>query len=261
MNRMMIWSASAALAAAAVMGCGPGKGSTASGSGYVAKPAASLTSAMLPPGAEADYFPFTKGNQWTFESEASRMVNGAQTSPVRQEITWRITDVKPANGGKDAYFEMLANEKVVDKQIWHVDKSGISQIGLGLKLSRFSTPQMVLPFPVNKGDKFRWSGSIQSDKGGMRAGKIDGLVVGPEPIDTLMGSFSALAVESHGTLTGDGTKSEIASRAWLIPKVGIGRFRQEMMGEISGKDSSGKMRKAPIIVVELLKLKNYSLKK
>jgi hypothetical protein len=43
--------------------------------------------------------------------------------------------------------------------------------------------------------------------------------------------------------------------------VGIGRFRQEMAGEITGKDASGKTQKAPVVIIEVLKLKNYSLKK
>ena len=263
MNRMTIWSAALGFATIAAIGCGPGKASSGTtGSGYVPKAGPALTSAMLPPGTEADYFPLAKGNQWTFESESSQMVNGSATRPVKQEITWRVTDVKAtADGGKDATFDMIANEKVIDKQIWHVGKTGISQIGLGLKLNRFSTPQVVLPFPVKEGATFKWNGTMKSDKGEVRNGTTDGLVVGPEPIDTLMGSFNALAVESRGGMSGSGSTSKIASRVWLIPKVGIGRYRQEMVGEIAVKDPNAKGRKVPFVVVQFLKLKNYSLKK
>jgi hypothetical protein len=217
---------------------------------------------MLPPGSEADYFPFAVGNQWTFESESTRMLNGTTTRPEKQEITYRLTEVKKLpNGGKDAYFAILEGEKVIDRQVWRVDKSGIYQVALNLKLNRFSTPQMMVPFPAKQGATFKWRGSISAENGSVQNGTNNGKVIGPEPIDTLMGSFNALAVESKGTLTSAKAKSEIASRVWFIPKVGIGRYRQEIMGEATDSNPQAKGRKIRFLGVQIMKLKNYSLKK
>jgi hypothetical protein len=261
MNRIMIWPVAISLAAVGMTGCNSGK-TAAQGSGYVPQKAQNLDSAMLPPGSEADYFPFNAGSQWTFEAEASQMVNGTTSKPSKQEITYRLAQVKTIpGGGKDAYFDILDGEKVVDKQIWRIDKKGIYQVALNLKLDRFSTPQLMVPFPATKGATFKWRGSVSSGKSGTQNATNAGTVVGPEPIDTAMGSFNALAVETKGTMSSARAKSEIASRIWFVPKVGIGRYRQEISGEATDANPKANGRKFRFVAVQVMKLKNYSLKK
>lgn len=260
MNRFK-FLAGVAVAASAISGCG-NKGAAASGNGYVPKPQVPVGSAFVPAGKEASYFPLAVGNQWTFASTRFQTLNGRQEAPLTQEITYRITQIHPAkNGGTDAYFQIQNGDDVVDRQVWRIDSTGIYQVSLGKKLNAFSTPQMVMPVPVKVGAKFNWKGTVKTDSGEVRQGTNEGKVDGEEPIDSQGGNYNALKIESTGNLNSVTTKSKVASVLWLIPNVGIGRYRQEAIAEITSTDPKFKGQKLVLQILQTMKLKNFSPKK
>jgi hypothetical protein len=255
----MNWLSAAGLAMV-IAGCGPKGGSA--GGGYVQKSTPPLASAMLQPGQEANYFPLAVGNQWTFASTMVRMMNGRQQQSLKQDLTYRVVTLTPVpGGGQDAVFDVLDGGDVVDKQIWRLDKNGFSQVAIGKKLNKFSSPQVILPFPVKTGTAFHWKGSISADNGEVRTGTNDGKVVGEEAIDTETGSFNAVAVEAKGTLKTKTTDSQIASKLWLVPNVGIGRYRQEAVAKIISTDPKLKGKSVTIAVSQTMMLKNFQPKK
>lgn len=260
MNRITILPAAALCAGLAVIGCGSGGGSASST--YVPKKPEPLKSAMVQPGQESTYFPFAKGSQWTFDSETTRAVNGRVEMTKKQEVTYRIDNVVSApNGGKDATFTVLNDGQVNDMEIWRVDSTGIYQIALGSKkLTPLNPPQTILPFPVKEKATFKWEGTLKADNGEVRKSSINGVVVGEEPIDTDRGPYNALAVENRGTLSTPNSTSQVASKLWLIPGIGIGRYRMEIGGTVKSTDPKMKGRTATFDIIQLLKLKNVSLK-
>ncbi len=243
-------AAGAAAISLLIAGCNGNAGSA----GYVPKKAPPLPSAMAPLGEEASYFPFATGNQWTFDSEMVQMVNGRQGAPIKREITYKITKVEPGPGGSTlAYFQITDNGQVTDRQEWKVDKTGISQLAVGKTLTKFSTPQMVLPFPVKIGKKFGWKGTISAN-GEVRSGTTNSTVDGTEEVDSSAGTYNALGIVSIAKLSSAKTNSQLISKLWLSPRVGIVRYRQEAVGVVKDK-------KAQFAIVQVLKLKNASLKK
>jgi len=249
------------IAVTVLAGCGQ-KGPGTADSGYVPKPSTATGSAFVPAGQEATYFPLAKGNQWTFTSTTLRKINGRQDAPVTQNITYRVSEVRALpGGGVDAWFAIQNEDKLVDRQVWRIDAHGIYQLSLGHKLNQFSTPQMVLPIPVKVGAKFSWKGTVKSDSGEIRTGSNDGRISGEEPADTETGYYNALTIESKGELSSPTSKSKVASRLWLIPNVGIGRYRQEALAEITSTDPKTKGQKFVLEILQTMKLKNYSLKK
>lgn len=261
MNRFTFALAASAGACVMLGGCGGDK-ATAKVSSAPAAPAKPMQSAMVPPGQEATYFPFAVGNQWTFESTLTKVVGAQQIAPVRETLTYSITKVSPApNGGQYAQFDIFSGSKLVDKQIWMLNKKGLYQIAVGIKLNRFSTPQTLCTFPVKLGNKVNWIGTVTDDQGQRRSIKVTSTLAGEELTDTATTTYNALTIESKGTMTGSNMKTQLAHRLWLVPKVGIARFRQEMVGEVDAKDPAGKMRKVPVGLVQLLKLKSFTPKK
>lgn len=246
----------AALAVAVSFGCN--RGTSPTSSGYVPVKSKTIASALLPVGQEDQYFPFVKGSQWTFDSETSRVVAGRREPAKKQEVTYKLSEVLPsADGGKDAWFQVFTDGVMNDREVWRITKSGIYQVALGSgKPKPLSKPQVVLPFPVKIAGTFKWNGIIKADNGESRESSLDGTVEGEELIDTAMGSFKALAIETRGTLKAPHSNSQLHTRIWLIPKVGIGRYLLEVGGKVSDPKVPG--RTVEFLVVQLMKLKNYS---
>lgn len=255
MNKWGIGGAAGFAAMMVVAGCGKA-GSTADG--YVPQKPKEVASTILPPGQEAEYFPVAVGNQWTFQATNQQAVGTRQTKPLVMDVTYKITAVQPVpGGGKDAFIQVLDDTgKVVDRQQWRITSKGLYQIAVGPKLSRFSVPQLVLPFPVKTGQKFTWAGSLTDEKGKTRTGKQTSTVGAQEPIDTMMpsGAFSALAIATTGTLETSDVAGKIVNTTWFIPHVGLGRYFQQLSGET-------KKNKTKVASLQKLVLKSYSLKK
>jgi hypothetical protein len=256
-----IWLASAALIAALeTWGCG--SGGSASGSGYVPKKPRELESAILPPGQEQDYFPFSVGSQWTFESVTSQATVGQAASTNVQEITYKLAKVAPGpDGSTEATFDISENGAVLEREVWRVSKSGLYQVALGKTLHPLTPPEIVLPFPVKVEGTFDWKGSAQTDTGETITGVNHGVVTSEEPVDTDMGTYKALLITSTGKRSTSKGDSTVTTKLWLIPKVGIGRFRQEVEGEFITKDPKAKGKPIHYQLVNVRKLKSYTAKK
>src|ERR1700736_2531988 len=129
MNRLTLWPVACGLSCLAAVGCGSG-GSSA-GSSYVPKKPPQLASATVPAGQEASYFPFTVGSQWTFDSQTTGGVNGRVQGNKKVEITYRLNQITPApNGGQDAWFAVLNDGVLNNREVWRIDKTGIYQVAI-----------------------------------------------------------------------------------------------------------------------------------
>lgn len=259
MNKTTILSAALVLAASILAGCGS-SGSGSASSGYVPKKTQSMPSAIVQAGQEADYFPFTVGNQWTFSSETKTSVNGSVQPSKTEDVTYRLSEL--ANGGHDAWFAVLNDTKTISREIWRLDSKGLYQVGSGKdKPKMLNPPQLLVPFPVKPGQTFHWSANVTADNGTPLTSSIDGTVVGQEQIDTEMGPYNALAVEGKGTVKGKNLNSDVTIKLWLIPKVGIGRYLLTSSTVVTSSDPKLKGRSARKEVMQVMKLKSYSLKK
>lgn len=259
MNRINFMSTVTGLAALSLIGCGSGSGGTASG--YVPKKPAPLADAMVKPGDEASYYPFAVGNQWTFDSEITNSINNVTQSIKKQEVTYRLDKLVPGpHGGQDATFAVLNDGKPTNTEVWRLDSTGLYQVASGKTTPTvINPPQIMVPFPAKVGATFKWSGTVNVEKGPPVKISLAGSIQGQEPIDTEMGRYNALAVFSDGTRSTPTGPADLASKLWLIPGKGIGRFALEMTGTVADPKVKGKTY--VYRVSQIMKLKNVSLKK
>lgn len=233
----------------ALVGCKTKSG----GDNYVPKKKTALATAILPAGQELEYMPFKVGNQWTytFETQIKQGNRIATVAPV--EVTYKVVKVTPEPKGKYAILEIWTDDKQTDKQVWHIDNTGIYQVAIGKGLNKFSSPQPILKFPVKESMKFNWSGSGLSATGKQGKSNLASRVKGEEPIDAASGTFNAIAINTTGTITSSNFNGKTNIDTWIIPRVGLGRYRQEL----TGTSPDGKTQLAQILQ---LRLKSYSLK-
>lgn len=232
-----------------LLGCKKG----GSSDNYVPKKKPALASAMLAPGEEMAYMPLAVGNQWTYTIESKRQVGSRVMANPPTEITYKVAKVSPEPKGKYAILEVFADDKLADKQVWHVDKSGIYQVAIGKNLAKFSSPQPVMKFPVKTGESFKWSGTGTVSTGLVGKSEINSILVGEQPIDAAMGTFNAVSVSSTGKIATAKAKATTTANTWFIPKVGLARYMQQVEGTLE----DGKTKFAQLIQ---LRLKSYSLK-
>lgn len=248
----------ATVAVAALMGCGK---KDASAAPAPVGPTVKRASAMVEPGKEDTYFPVAVGNQWSYEAETVQGVNGRNANQ-KSTITYKIEKVtNAANGGKYVQLATLENGKPLDKEVWLINKNGIYQYAIGQKLTRLSTPQLMVGFPVKEGAKAAWKGTVIDDVGKTRKMNTSWIVNGEEEVDSANNTYNAIKVSGTGKIDSPNMVADIADFMWLAPNVGIVRRRQELIGTVTAAEGPLKGKTAKVTLIRLLRLKNFSPKK
>lgn len=243
MKKVVLFGSLAALAFGA-SGCRPKDGP---GSSTQNTPPKAVTPADVKPGEEATLFPLKVGTQWTYKAETRRMADGRETTGGG-EVTLRVATSTPIPGGVKATLETLDKDgKVAQTQEWQITAKGIYQITAGEKAIAFSPPQPALLFPLASNKSFSWKGTGLCPVGETGTQEFKNSVTEPQEIDTDMGPFSAIPVESIGKFKttddkGKPIEGQSASTTYWVPKVGIARFRQEIV--------SGQIRLMQVLVLK-----------
>ena len=206
------------LAAVAVaVGCGKGGGS------YEPKPVKEPAAATVPKGDERNLMPLAVGNQWTYEVQGRALSNG-QVVELAGELTWKVVKVETAGGETRAIIDVYSKDKRTDRQGWIVNSKGIYQTYIGLdKVIQFTPPLPSILFPIEKGTKFKWSGS--GPRPGTTPGPIKQVstVLGNQQVDVLEGpALSAIGIETKGDYGKAIGKSQ--ATVFFAPNVGIVRY-------------------------------------
>jgi hypothetical protein len=189
-----------------------------SGDKYQPKKQPDIKPVVLEPGNEATLMPFKVGNQWVYVAEI-----GAQ----KQEITFRVTDVRTEGDATIATLSTSSTGTQPRDSEWRIDPTGIYQVSDGPD-RRFDPPQLIFPIPATLYE-LREMKSTGPTPGGEGAFDLAVKYLGPQEVDTEMGRMSALAVESVTSwTTPDGPARSIAV-TWWVPGVGFVRQRQEII--------------------------------
>lgn len=261
MNKFTIWPVTAGLIVWVAAGCSGGD--AASGSGYKPKAAPQLSSAWLPADKQDSYYPFQEGNQWVFDSQTTNRVNGRVQASTKEVVTYRIDKVSSVAGGTEAKFSVFSGSKLNNYEVWRVDKEkGIYLVSLGKdNLHPINPMQLMVPFPVKDHGPVEWSGDITTDQGTIRHTKMTVSVHGEEQIDTEMGVYNAVGVASEGGFAMPNGSTKMSTKLWLVPNVGIGRYLIILSGDVKSTDPKLKGQSAKFDFVQLMVLKNATLKK
>ncbi|MBI5708410.1 MAG: hypothetical protein HZC36_15615 [Armatimonadetes bacterium] len=231
MNKVVVIGTVAVLALAAA-GCRPKEGTGSSS--QASAPPKPVTPASVKPGEEATLFPLKVGTQWTYKVETRRVADGRETTGSG-EVTLRVASATPIPGGVKATLDTIDREgKVAQSQEWQVTAKGIYQITAGQNSVPFSPPQPAILFPIDSNRTFSWKGTGVSPVGRGGAQEFQNTVTEAQEIDTDMGPFSAIPVESGGKFktsddSGKPLEGRTVSTTYWVPKVGIARFRQEII--------------------------------
>jgi hypothetical protein len=209
-----------------VVGCSGG-----SGGGYVPKKVSTLTPASVKAGQEASLFPFKVGNSWTYRTVTAQRI-GNRTQERTADVTFKVVNVEDAGGGKRATIDLIVADKPVDRQVWISNSRGIYQVSIGRAKPRvFSTPIPAVLFPVEAGNKFKWSGSEGNTKLAYSS-----VVVGPQEVDTDEKRMSAIAIESKGSSSNPKVSEKLERTIWFVPGVGIVRIRESATSNVGASE-------------------------
>lgn len=174
-----------------------------------------------------DYFPFKKGNFWSFA-----MVLG----DVSIKSVAEISGVERIGDGEEAVVAWKTNGTVTQRERYRKDRAGLSRMesGMGLKLN---PPMPVLKFPIQSGQTWTWTGTI-SGAGQELSGTMHVKVLGAAPVTTKAGKFKAVRVHMEGSMnmkTPSPQQVTIANDYWFAPGVGLVRQTATLGGQkISG---------------------------
>lgn len=232
------WSYAVAFAALLLAGCQRGE------SGYRPQPVKEPPPATVAAGEEKTLMPLTVGNQWTYELQSS---GGAGTE--RDDLTFRVSKVTPQGNAVRATIDVIARNSTQEQQVWLVNDKGIFIVGAGKPIVNFSQPQPMLVFPPSAGATFNWSGTGPRPAPQPGPSRLEGKVLGPQEIDTLRGTKSAIAAESTIRWTVNGKEGRMISSTWWVPEVGLARFTRSLT---TAEGASA---------IQAMRLKDYSLKK
>lgn len=237
--RNRIFVSSTAMAAGLLLaGCGSG------GSGYKPTPSKPVDVAAVKPSDETSLMPLSVGNQWTYTGQTGIRVQGkSQTQDF--ELTFKVVKVTPSANGKIADIEIVSNlpNAKTDRQRWEVNSKGIYQLAIGNPLVAFDPPQPVILFPADAERKFSWKGKGITPAGKQGSTTAESRILAPQIVDSASESVSAIPVETKGTLDVNNTKGQYLAMAWWAPKIGLVRYRQEVV--IANQN----------VLVQILKLK------
>lgn len=204
---------------ALVVGCGP------------SEPAAAPTAPPPAPLSAKDQealIPFAAGNQWVYSADESVMTANAPPRSAGGEMTWRIAKVEKVPDGEVATCEMVREGKVVDRQKWMRTAGGFFQIDGQSGSGKFSSPQPIVPFPVEKGKKSTWTGTGPTPMGGNGPIKESIEILGEEGVDTAQDRVNAIDVRTRTDFTVKGTQGHCETVSWMKPGVGIVRYHTEV---------------------------------
>ncbi|HZH98055.1 MAG TPA: hypothetical protein VEX38_03715 [Fimbriimonadaceae bacterium] len=226
---------------------------------YTPKPVQEAPPAQVKEGEEATLFPFKEGNTWTYRVQVVAGVAGRQLPPDEREVTMKVSKVETTPDGVRAHLDIIQKDEVRDRQVWATNKLGIYQVAIGKDKPVYTAPpQPVILFPIKEDDTFNWKGWGMSALGKPADTEASSKILGPQEVDTLMGSMNAIAVESDSKVKSGTESADVRSTYYWTPKVGLVRYRQEMLITIPpGKDQTEPTEARSVTMMEL---KSYTVK-
>ena len=220
---------------------------TPSGPSGATASAKTLPPAKIESGKEAELMPLAKGNRWTYSYEQTIQNPDSSTRTDQKEMEWTVLDSRPVNGGTRATIEVRSEGKAVDRQVWHVDKTGIYQVSIS-KLNVPYEPMLpVLRFPLDANRSFKWKGTGIQPVGVRGSMSLSGQTLDSQEVDTEVGRFSAIPVKTKTEFPVQKLTGVASNTAWFKPGLGLVRYRSEAgVGQLIG--------------VTVLRLKSTNLK-
>jgi hypothetical protein len=160
----------------------------------------------------ANLFPGTIGSRWSM----SAMMMG---KAVQIEVV--VAGDKRIGANKGRLFETRMQDKVIQQEIYRLDKAGITRLASGERGDIvFDPPMPLLRYPVQGGDSYSWQGRVKS-RSLDATGQMLCEVSGPEMVKTLAGSFDAYRLDIVTKVYAKDQVFRIPSTIWLAKNVGI----------------------------------------
>lgn len=211
------------IGAAVLAGCGSG------GDGYKPQPVKPVEKLALSEEDQKALFPIAVGNQWTYAAQAEQR-SGGRGGSARFDLTFKIVKVTPTADGEIADVEITSDQpgSKKDFQRWQRNSKGIFQLAVGNPLIPFDPPMPVILFPAETGRKFTWKGTGMTSASRSGTSSMTMEVLPVQEVFTESERFSAIGVLSNGTFSTGQANGVMASTVYLVPKVGLVRYRQEI---------------------------------
>jgi hypothetical protein len=193
-------------------------------------------------GKPADLLPLNSGNAWTY---TMRTVERNQQGQARQSNATPTLKVSGMNGDK-ATIAFLNEKKLVSEVSFTRTEHGVVQNGLkaaGQSGRTFSPPLPLYHWPMKVGEKKEWSGT------GFRSGLGDNGSMtstleykGESEVDTPAGRMKAHRFDSLTKYKQNSKEYGSTTSIWLVPKVGIVRNLEIVIGPKTMRESELKLQ-------------------
>ncbi len=195
--------------------------------------------------------PHTEGSTWTYAIEIEQQRAGTPPTKSVGEISYKIDAAKKRGDETHFLLGIYQDGKKKDEQMWSTGPKGIYQLSIGPQRRTFDPPQPVMIFPIKVGETFKWEGSSRAASGRRVRSKLEGVVVGSQTVDTVMGPADALLIQSQTLFdltssTGQKVQGGTVTDSFFRPGVGIVRYRQTT-------------RAASSAIATTLRLKSYKI--
>lgn len=234
------------LTLAAVLACGCNKGPGT----YVPKPTKEVKLEEIKPDQGPELLPLKVGNRWTYVVESRQQV-GIQATSKSDELALEVADIQQTANGQSVTLQSYINGEPTEKQLWIVDDRGIFQSWVGKETTKYEPPQPNVMFPLKPGPNFEWKGTGPTVVGKAGQQTYKATLLATQLVDTRMGKFSAIGVDSIGTFTVDKVQGQSRIITYWAKGVGLVRYKQ---------DTAFMSNAGAVQGTQLITLKTYALK-
>jgi hypothetical protein len=218
LNKTIIFGSLGGALVISLTGCG-------NSSNYTPQPEKKVKALSITTGNEKSLMPIAKGNQWNFVAE-SEFRSKTNADAKSNKVSFKVTDVQKDQDSSTATIEVSIDGEVKEKQLWLINDSGIYQVSTGKSGTKFSTPKLLVPFPVKNSSTFNWNGKGPAINSTSTEIKLNGKIIGSEEVNIKDDKVAALATETTEHWGQDKDKGASVTLAWWVPNVGIARLRQ-----------------------------------
>ncbi|MBI5706629.1 MAG: hypothetical protein HZC36_06530 [Armatimonadetes bacterium] len=161
-----------------------------------------------------NYWPFKKGNSWTF-------VTLAQGQRMEQVVT--CIESSSSGGATTSKLDYQMAGRSTQQEIYRTDAKGLWRVASGANASSVIKPSFpVIQFPLKNGKTWTWKGQI-SVMGRTLQGSAKMKASGPENVAGISGSFRAWKVHVDLTVSAQGQSMSIVNDYWFAEGVGLVR--------------------------------------
>ncbi len=170
--------------------------------------------------------PLAEGNTWVYDAQITSQQNNAVVAQAEGEIIFKASNVRKEGNSTVGTLTVTQADVLLGQSDWRIDSDGITQLSGGLKNVKFSEPEPVIKFPVEKFPSMKWQNEGEMPDGNLGSQTAETQVSFSPQIDTAVATVSGVASTTVSQFKSSNSKGVETTTTWFQPGVGIVRLLQ-----------------------------------